>query len=353
MPGAWPSRCGGRIAAGLAITAALAVAGCSQAAPDPVSPAGSSSSPSASASGSATASSSSHPLAPLTGLWAASSSAAASPAVALAVAGPDPQGLTSADVVYEMATSPVHYLAVYQSRLTTAVGPVTTTLPADRQVLAVLHPLIGYDGAALPYFIKLLDGSQTKVTDAGYTREPSAYTTTSAGVATSPRALLSAVSGDTAPPPLFQYRGAASGAKTLASAGVWRPSSVQLTIPGVGTEDWSFSTRSDRWTLTSGGPSVQVANLVVQRVSYKQINVNARHGIVAPNPLVTGSGSAEAFSGSASGGSGGTAASGTWSKPHTSSLTNYFDSSGSQMAFQPGSTWIILAPPGTQVSTSS
>jgi hypothetical protein len=269
------------------------------------------------------------------------------------VAGPDPQGLTSADVVYEMATSPVHYLAVYQSRLTTTVGPVTTTLPADRQVLAVLHPLIGYDGAALPYFVKLLDGSKTKVTDAGYTRYPSAYTTTSAGVTTSPQVVLHSVSGDTAPPPLFQYRGAASGARTLASTGVWRPTSVQVNIPGEDTQVWSFSTNSDRWTLTSGGPSVQVANLVVQRVSYKQISVNAKHGIVAPNPLVTGSGSAEVFSGSASGGSGGTAASGTWSKPHTSSLTNYLDSSGTQMAFQPGSTWIILAPPGTHVSTSS
>ena len=128
--------------------------------------------------------------------------------------------------------------------------------------------------------------------------------------------------------------------------------SVQVTIPGESPQEWSFSAHSDRWTLTSGGPAVQVANLVVQKVSYKQISINARHGIVTPNPLVTGSGDTEVFSGSASGSSSGTAASGTWSKPHTSSLTNYFDSSGTQMAFQSGPTWIILAPPGTQVSTS-
>ena len=46
-----------------------------------------------------------------------------------------------------------------------------------------------------------------------------------------------------------------------------------------------------------------------------------------------------------------TAATGTWSKPHTSDLTNYFDTSGAPMAFLPGPTWIILAPPGTHVST--
>lgn len=354
MPGAWPSRRGGRIAAGFAVVAGLAVAGCSHSTQHPGASGTSSSpaaSPTSSPSGSASSSPASRPTAPLTGL-AASTSAAAKPAVALAVAGPDPQGLTSADVVFEVATSPVHYIAVYQSRLAATVGPITTTQPADRQVLAVLHPLLGYDGAALPYFIKLLDNGKTKVTDASYTRYPSAYTATSAGVTTSPRAILNAASGDTAPPPLFQYRGAASGLQTLASAKVWRPSSVQVTVPGEGTQQWTFRTHSDRWALTSGGPRVQVANLVVQRVPYKQINVNRRHGIYLPNAEVTGSGTAEVFSSSTSGGSGGTAASGTWSKPHSGSVTNYFDSSGSQMAFQPGPTWVILAPPGTQTSTS-
>jgi hypothetical protein len=251
-----------------------------------------------------------------------------------------------------MATSPVRYIVVYQSRLGTTTGPITTTQPADREVLSVLHPLFGYNGAALPYFITLLDNGKTKVTDAGYAHYPSAYTVASQGVTASPQAILNAVSGDTAPPPLFRYRGAATGASTLASTGVWRPGTVQVTIPGEGTQEWSFSAHADRWTLTSGGPKVQVANLVLQRVSYKQIGVNRRRGITLPNANVTGSGGAEVFSGSASGGSGGTAASGTWSKPHTGSVTNYVDSSGSLMAFQPGPTWVILAPPGTQVSTS-
>jgi hypothetical protein len=251
-----------------------------------------------------------------------------------------------------MATSPVHYVAVYQSKLSTTAGPITTTQPADRQVLAVLHPLIGYDGAALPWFIKLLDNGKTKITDASYAHYPSAYTVTSQDVTASPQAVLHAASGDTAPPPLFQYRGAASGVRTLASTGMWRPSSVHVTIPNEGTQEWSFSSHTDRWTLTSGGPKVEVANLVVQRVSYKQIHVNARHGIVLPNANVTGSGGAEVFSGSVSGGSGGTGASGTWSKPHASSVTNFFDSSRSLMAFQAGQTWVILAPPGTHVSTS-
>jgi Protein of unknown function (DUF3048) C-terminal domain len=337
-----------RIAAGLAAAGGLVVAGCAQ---DPLT-SGSSPSATSSPSASASASTSSHATAPLTGLWAASASAAAKPAVALALAGPDPQGLTSADVVFEAATSPVHYIAVYQSKLNATAGPVTTTQPADRQILAVLHPLIGYDGAALPYFLKLLDNGNSKITDAGYSRYPSAYTATSTGVSTSPQALVNAVSGSTAPPPLFPYRSAASGVRTLASTGVFRPTSVGVSMPGQTTQSWTFSTHTDRWTLTSGGPQVTVANLVVQRVPYKDIGVNRKHGIVLPNAEVTGSGGVEVFSGSSSGDSGGTAASGTWSKPHTSSLTNYFDSSGHQMAFQTGPTWVIFAPPGTQISTS-
>lgn len=324
----------------------VAVAGCSQV-PNPVGPgAGSPSSPSPSSSTSASAVSSSHPLAPLTGMPAASAASAGKPAVALMVSGTSPQGLSSADVVYEEITSPVRYIAIYQSSQSATVGPITSTNPTDRETLAVLHPLVGYDGSAAPYFVRLLDS--TKIIDAGYTTHASLYATSAAGVTTTAQAISGAVRG-TAPPAIFQYRGADTGSSTLASTGVSRPSSVTLTIPGLGTQDWSFDASTDRWVLKSGGPSVQVANLVIQDVSYKTVHVNPRHGIVVAAASVTGTGRAEVFSGSISGGSGGTAASGTWSKPHTTSLTNYFDSSGSPMAFLPGPTWVILAPPGTRV----
>jgi hypothetical protein len=135
-------------------------------------------------------------------------------------------------------------------------------------------------------------------------------------------------------------------------AGLSRPTSAQLTIPGYGVEDWTFDQRHNVWNLTGGGPAVSVANLVVQVVSYTSVGINKRAGLSAQVAQLTGSGHAEVLSSGASGGSGGTAASGTWSKPHVGDVTNYLDGSGSPMAFQPGTTWIILAPPGTQVSTS-
>jgi hypothetical protein len=67
---------------------------------------------------------------------------------------------------------------------------------------------------------------------------------------------------------------------------------------------------------------------------------------------LTGSGRAEVLSGGAGGHSGGTAASGAWSRLHPGQVFNYFDGKGVPMAFQPGPTWVILAPAGTRVTTA-
>jgi Protein of unknown function (DUF3048) C-terminal domain len=337
-----------RAAAAVLAAAGLSVAACSRpinvggaqgGSPAPASP---------SASSPASADSAARPVAPLTGLPAANGAAAGKPAVAVDLAGPSPSGLSSADLVFQEFSSPVRYIAVFQSKQATA-GPVTGTQPTDKLALSVLHPLLGYDGAAAPYFIKTLDKS--KVTDAGYAGHPSLYTMGAQGLTTSTQAIMSAIPGQ-ATPSLFRYRGASSGADTLAVAGLSRPTSAQVTIPGYGTEDWTFNQQHNMWELTGGGPPISVANLVVQMVSYTSVGINKHAGLSAQVAQVTGSGHAEVLSGGAAGGSGATAASGTWSKPHIGDVTNYLDTSGSPMAFQPGITWIILAPPGTHVSTS-
>jgi hypothetical protein len=259
------------------------------------------------------------------------------------LAGPDPSGLTSADLVFQEFSSPVRYIAVFQSRSGTA-GPVTGTMPTDGVALSVLHPVLGYDGAAAPYFVSALDKS--KVKDAGYSRYPPLYTAGPQGLSVSTRAIARAVRGVPAPPPLFQYRGAQSGASTLASTGLSRSTSARVTIPGYGTQDWKFDQHADAWVLASGGPRVRVANVVVQTVSYKQMGINARFGRTTEAAQLLGTGRAEVLSG------GGTTARGTWARPYIGKVTVYLDSSGTPMSFQPGSTWVILAPPGTQVSTS-
>lgn len=329
-------------AAGLAAMAALALAACSRGPAHPVEPAAVSS-PAAASTSPAPAgtgqSSPAQPTAPLTGLPAASAADVTRPAVALAVAGSSPQGLGSADVVFEEITTPVRYIAVYQSHTASGVGPLTTTRPADGRVLSVIHPLFGYSGGS-GGAVRTLD--KTKVTDLGGLRYPSLYTSTPQGLTASTQTMLAAAK-DGPPPPLFSYRRTGAG-DPAATTGASQAISVQLTIPGAATQVWTYDSRTGRWSQ-SGGPAAQVANLVIQTVPYKTVFLDQRQGITAPSAVVTGTGNAEVLSGDM-------AAAGTWAKRSTAGVTNYFDKNGSPMELNPGPTWVVLAPRGTQVKTT-
>jgi hypothetical protein len=290
------------------------------------------------------------PVAPLTGL-PASAADAARPAVALVIAGPRPRGLSAADVIFEEISTPRRYIAVFQSRQYRAVGPITGTEPADGQLLSVLRPRIGYDGGS-PGFIKILDNTQ--VTDRGYPAYSAPYTVRAGRLTASTSKLRGSARGS-APPQIFSYRGASSGATQLATAGESRPSSVTVSIPGHSRRKWTFDARTDRWAQVSGGPPIQVANLIVQFVRFKEVFLNRRYGITVPSARVFGRGKADVFTGigdTPDHGPGGLAARGTWSKPGIPSVTNYFDSKGLPMELQPGTTWIILAPRSTRVRAS-
>jgi hypothetical protein len=320
------------------------VAACAASAPNVISPGGAAT-PAATPAATTHAAGKSGTSAPLTDV-AASAADAQRRAVALVLSGSDPRGLTSADVVYQEFASPVRYIAVFQSKEATGVGPLTSTQPTDGQALSVLRPLFGYDGGT-PVFTKVLD--HTDVTDLGFTKHQSLYSTAGPGVTASTRAVQRAVHGNGAPPQIFYYQGEGSSA-VLATTHLSKPAAAKVTIPGYGTESWSYDSRTGLWALTGGGPRVRVANVVVQTVPYKQAVVSHRAGTTVPSARLIGKGTVEVLSGTAGGS--GTAAPGTWTKPHLNQLTNYIDGGGFPMAFQPGPTWVIFAPRGTKVSTS-
>jgi DUF3048 family protein len=336
-----PSRWAG---SGLAAAAGLAVAACAAGAPNLIS-AGAAATPAATPA-STHAAAASGPPAPLTDVAAASAADAQRRAVALVLSGSDPRGLTSADIVYQEFAAPVRYIAVFQSKEASGVGPLTSTQPTDGQALSVLRPLFGYDGGT-PVFTKVLD--HTDVTDLGFTKHRSLYSAAGPGVTASTRAVQRAVHGSGAPPQVFYYQGEGSSV-VLATAHLSKPASAKVTVPGYGTESWSYDSRTGLWTLTGGGPRVQVANVVVQTVAYKQAVVSHRAGTTVPSARLIGKGPVEVLSGTAGGS--GMAAPGTWAKPHLNQLTDYIDASGYPMAFQPGPTWVLFAPKGTKFSTS-
>jgi hypothetical protein len=280
------------------------------------------------------------PVAPLTGL-AASVATTQRPAVAVAVAGSDPVGLGSADLVLEEMASPVRFLAVFQSAQASRVGPVTATRPMDGQALSVLHPVTGYDGGTSS-FISVLDAS--KVVDASYARHTSAYAPGSAGLTVSTSALTSASGSDGPPPELLPYRAAGT---SLASTGESHPTSLRISVPGQAAQQWKFDAQTGRWVETAGGPQVSAANVIVQIVSFKTVYLSRKEGETTQTARVVGDGQATVFSGTTPGGTGGTSAVGSWHKPGLAAVTNYFDAAHLPMSFGPGPTWIILAPAGT------
>jgi hypothetical protein len=284
-------------------------------------------------------------VAPLTGLTV-SAATAQRPAVAVAVSGSDPIGLGSADFIFEEMTSPIRYLAVFQSAQAARVGPVAATRPVDGQALSVLHPVTGYDGGTSS-FISVLDAS--KIVDASYARHASAYASGSAGLTVSTSALASAGGSDGPPPELLPYRTAGT---PLASTGESHPASVRISIPGQPAQQWKFDAQTGRWTETAGGPQVSAANVIVQIVPFKTVYLSRKEGETTSTARVVGNGPATVFSGATPGGTGGTSAAGSWHKPGLAAVTNYFDAARLPMSFGPGPTWIILAPGGTTISQS-
>jgi hypothetical protein len=289
------------------------------------------------------------PMAPLTGLPAASPRAAGRPAVAVPLSGDQLQGLSEADVVFEEMTSPLRYIALFQSRDASSVGPVTGTRPTDAQALSVLHPLDAYNGGT-PSFIRVLD--KTQVVDLGYASHPSLYHARAGGLTVSTSQVRQSARA-TAPTQMLTYQGTGVGGEpSFASTGTWPTSSLKITAPGQGTQTWTFGARSHGWRLVSGGPSVQADNIVVQKVPYKTVFLSRKYGLTTTSARVIGSGSALMLSETGPDGSTGTAVKGTWSKPGIHDVTNYFDANSRPIGFQGGTTWVVLAPPGTQISTA-
>jgi len=256
------------------------------------------------------------------------------PVVAVAVGStPAPRGLDRADIVVEEVTSPVRYVALYQSRDADTVGPVTETRPVDGQLLAVGRPAVAYAGGR-PGFVVQLRGSGA--VDLGRASHPELYRRSGTAWYVSTAALFGAARGALPALPQLTF---AEADDRLATRGVVAARDVTIAPPGSAPTRWTWVPAARAWRSDRG---LQVSNVIVQEVGYKRIEPTKGSDATVPSARALGSGTCTVLSGES-------AVPCQWVRKGPRQLTNYLDAAGVPLRLAAGSSWLLLAPDGTRV----
>jgi hypothetical protein len=274
--------------------------------------------------------------APLTGVEV-SAAVQRRPVVAVAIgSSPAPRGLDRADIVVEEISSSPRYLALFQSRDSDTVGPVTQTRPVDAQLLAGGHPAIAYTGGPKGFVTQL---HRAGVLDLGYPTQPAAYRTSGAGLYVSTATLFGLARSAAPASPRLTH--AAEG-EPFATKGAAKAARLSVTIPGAAPQQWSYLPASKSWQRAD--LAVPVTNLVFQEVEYRQIEVQKGSGVLVPSARVaTGSGRSTVASGPV-------VVVGQWIRKGLKQVTNFLDAADVPLRLAPGSTWVVLLPRGSKVA---
>lgn len=278
---------------------------------------------------------------PLTGLPAASAELAARPIVAVAVetaTGSSPAtGVAAADVVY--LTFPAggrqRGLALFQSRDDDRVGPVADTRPLDSKLLRALGAVLEHSGGTSG-FVKQVD--RADLPEWSSLVHPSSFARDPAGTLFGSTAAARGADGvQPARPGLFAY--APAPAATAA------PPPVRVQVPGQDLTTLTWDAATSTWRGAAGGWPVMATNIVVQQVTYPPLVLPKTGGRTEGNPDPDGQGPATLLSGTR-------VDQGTWNRPGGGTSTKYVQQDGTPARLVPGSTWVLLVPPGTTVQTS-
>jgi hypothetical protein len=273
--------------------------------------------------------------APLTGLPVPPATARR-PLLAVAVGSdPAPRGLDRADLVVEELSTPARYVAMFQSRDATQIGPVVPARPVDAQLLGFGRPVLAYDGGPRGVLNQL---QRAGVVDLSRSSHADAYQSGADGIYTSTTSLLA--EAGTVGPAVPQLTYASSG-EPFATKGATAARSVTVTPAGSAAQQWTYVPSGRVWQL--GGSPVRVANVIFQEVEYHQIELQKGQGNLVPSAKALGSGKATVLSGSA-------VVQGQWIRKGAKQPTNYLDAASVPLRLAAGSTWIVLVPAGTPVS---
>jgi hypothetical protein len=295
------------------------------------------------------------PTCPLTGKPAPGGEVPQRPVLAVKVENtPDAYplvGLQNADIVYEELVEGgiTRFMALYQCKDSTKVGPVRSARTTDPKVLIQYdpHPVIAYSGAQLAVvnIVKragLVGFDETTGGDA-FWRDPDRVEPHNLFVSTAKLRRKSAQKAADEGPPrrLLKFDPAApSIGKHVASVSMTFSSSVTATwkwLPAAGR--WERMLQDTPMTLDTGAP-ITAANVVIQQVFVTEGNLVDVLGYHSPEVTVTGTGKAWVLRD-------GVLIAGKWVRPVMGAVTKFETKTGEIITFAPGNTWIELVAKGT------
>jgi hypothetical protein len=264
-------------------------------------------------------------------------------------------GLNEADIVYEerVEGGVTRLLAVYHSGDSVPVGPVRSARTSDIAILGPLnHPYFAWSGAN-PTFARRIRASELKdvgydVLSGEYFREPTRSAPHNLMLKNTSTIMQLPNEGSGPPPPLFHYRRADQPVAHLEPV-----EGVAVDFgggPGSSPSEWRWNgsgwarVQAGRPHVDTAGVQVAPANVVIQFVDYAPTDVADQFGVPIPEAQLVGSGEVWILTGGAGQPHG--IVKGTWEKGNLSGKTAYRTADGKPIRLTPGTTWVVLPPPG-------
>jgi hypothetical protein len=265
-------------------------------------------------------------------------------------------GLDKADVIYEdrVEGNTVRFLAVFQSKDATTVGPVRSVRSTDAGIIAPIGGVFVFSGGIEPFktlvrqqgvTVVIEDENGTSFTLRADRQRPYktyANTATMRALAKTP----------TAPPALFTFLGkgetfAAQGASAAANATVtWGPGTVSRWDWDAAASTWKRSINGVPHKI-EGGAQLAFTNVILQTVPYRPTAYRDRANSGVDEAVTVGSGTAILLT------QGGQQVPLHWTKPSLKGLTVFTTADGRTLRLPSGTTWVALVPTGTAINVAS
>ena len=257
-------------------------------------------------------------------------------------AGMPQSGLASADVIYQelVEGGETRLAAVFSTKMPSYVGPIRSTRQTDIELLGQYGRVsLVYSGAARA-MLRVV--RQSNLVDARWDAVPSAYTEARGRKA--PYRVHASL-----PKIVARKPGALAKDVGFRFGDLRSPSKPAKTV----VVHWQFvkstarySAATKRWTIYFGDRrQVEVDNLIVQYVGFKNSNARDAAGNPVPVSFTMGSGRVEVFRD-------GKAVKGVWHRQHMKSRTTMLDGNKRLIHLKRGTTFVMLLPKNRTISVS-